>query len=51
MAQIPTLIPREVEIQRLKKIFIFFIVLASIALSVEVDNFIDGSLHQTSIRD
>ncbi len=51
MAQIPTLIPREVEIQRLKKIFIFFIVLASIALSVEVDNFIDGSLHQTSIRE
>ncbi len=51
MAQMPTLIPKEVEIQRLKKIFVFFVVLASVALSVEVDNFVDGSLHQTTIRD
>ena len=51
MAQMPTLIPREVEVQRLKKIFIFFIILASVALSVEIDNYIVGSLHQTSIRD
>ena len=51
MALIPSLIPKEVEIQRLRKIYVFFIVLASIALSVEVDNYVDGSLHQTSIRD
>src|SRR5690242_4707446 len=51
MALIPSLIPKEVEIQRLKKIYVFFIILASIALSVEVDNYVDGSLHQTSIRD
>jgi methane/ammonia monooxygenase subunit C len=51
MALIPSLIPKEVEIQRLRKLYVFFIVLASIALSVEIDNYVDGSLHQTSIRD
>ncbi len=51
MAQIPALIPKEVEVQRLKKIYIIVIVLGSIAVSVEVDNFIDASLHQTAIRD
>jgi methane/ammonia monooxygenase subunit C len=44
MAQMPALIPKEVEIQRLKKIYIMVIVLGSIAASVEVDNFVDGSL-------
>src|SRR5919198_869910 len=51
MAQMPSLVPKEVEIQRLKKIYIMVICLGSIAASVEVDNFVDGSLHQTSIRD
>src|ERR687897_822014 len=51
MAQMPALIPKEVEIQRLKKIYIMIIMLGSIAASVEVDNFVDGSLHQTAIRD
>src|SRR6185436_11520185 len=51
MAQMPTLIPKEVEIQRLKKIYIMVIMLGSIAASVEEDNFVDGSLHQTAIRD
>jgi len=51
MAQMPALIPKEVEIQRLKKIWMIIIALGSIAASVEVDNFVDGSLHQTSIRD
>nr|WP_226987206.1 hypothetical protein [Candidatus Nitrososphaera evergladensis] len=51
MALIPSLIPKEVEVQRLKKIYIMVIVLAQIALSVEIDNYVDGSLHQTSIRD
>ncbi|MGB6530722.1 MAG: ammonia monooxygenase, partial [Candidatus Nitrosopolaris sp.] len=36
MAQMPALIPKEVEIQRLK---------------IYMDNFVDGSLHQTAIRD
>ena len=49
MAQMPALIPKEVEIQRLKKIYIMVIMLGSIAASVEVDNFVDGSLHQTAI--
>ena len=44
MAQVPALIPKEVEIQRLKKIYIMVICLGSIAASVEVDNFVDGSL-------
>jgi methane/ammonia monooxygenase subunit C len=48
MAQMPALIPKEVEIQRLKKIYIMVIMLGSIAASVEVDNFVDGSLHQTT---
>ena len=47
MAQMPALIPKEVEIQRLKKIWLMVIALGSIAASVEVDNFVDGSLHQT----
>jgi methane/ammonia monooxygenase subunit C len=51
VAQMPALIPKEVEIQRLKKIYIMVIMLGSIAASVEVDNFVDGSLHQTAIRD
>src|SRR5690349_24211484 len=51
MAQMPALIPKEVEIHRLKKIWLIVIALGSIAASVEVDNFVDGSLHQTSIRD
>ena len=51
MAQMPALIPKEVEIQRLKKIYLMVIMLGSIAASVEVDNFVDGSLHQTAIRD
>ena len=38
MAQMPALIPKEVEIQRLKKIYIMVIMLGSIAASVEVDN-------------
>ena len=50
MAQMPALIPKEVEIQRLKKIYIMVIMLGSIAASVEVDNFVDGSLHQTAIE-
>jgi methane/ammonia monooxygenase subunit C len=41
----------EVEIQRLKKIWLIVIAMGSTAASVEVDNFVDGSLHQTSIRD
>ncbi|HXG06413.1 MAG TPA: hypothetical protein VNI77_03705 [Nitrososphaera sp.] len=45
------MIPKEIEIQRLKKVYIFVIVPGSIAASVEVDSFIDASLHQTAIRD
>ena len=47
MAQMPALIPKEVEIQRLKKIWLMVIALGSTVASVEVDNFVDGSLHQT----
>ncbi|MEO9309576.1 MAG: ammonia monooxygenase, partial [Nitrososphaera sp.] len=47
MAQMPALIPKEVEIQRLKKIWLIVIAMGSTAASVEVDNFVDGSLHQT----
>ena len=51
MAQMPALLPKEVEIQRLKKIWLVVIAMGSTAASVEVDNFVDGSIHQTSIRD
>jgi methane/ammonia monooxygenase subunit C len=34
-----------------ENIYIMVIMLGSIAASVEVDNFVDGSLHQTAIRD
>jgi len=46
MAQMPALIPKEVEIQRLKKLWLIIIAMGSTAASVEVDNFVDGSLHQ-----
>ena len=42
MAQMPALIPKEVEIQRLKKIWLIVIAMGSTAASVEVDNFVDG---------
>jgi len=42
----PALIPKEVEIQRLKKIWLIVIAMGSTAASVEVDNFVDGSLHR-----
>ena len=42
MAQMPALIPKEVEIQRLKKIWMIIIAMGSTAASVEVDNFVDG---------
>jgi methane/ammonia monooxygenase subunit C len=51
MAQILALIPKEVEIQRLKKIYLMLIILFSIAASAVVDIFVDGSIHQTYIRD
>ena len=47
----PALIPKEVEIQRLKKIWLIVIAMGSVAASVQIDNFVDGSLHQTAIRD
>ncbi|MEM4253028.1 MAG: ammonia monooxygenase, partial [Candidatus Nitrosotenuis sp.] len=43
MAQMPALLPKEVEIQRLKKIWLIVIAMGSTAASVEVDNFVDGS--------
>ena len=50
MAQMPALIPKEVEIHRLKKIWLIVISMGSTAASVEVDNFVDGSLHQTLLE-
>ena len=51
MAQMPALIPKEVEIQRLKKIYITVIVMVSVVASLEIGYFADNSLNQTIIRD
>jgi len=51
MALMPALIPKEVEILRLIMIWMIIIAMGSTAASVEVDNYVDGSLHQPSIRD
>src|SRR3989338_1815058 len=50
MAQMPALIPKEVEIQRLKKIWLIVIAMGSTGGLVEVEKFLYGSFQQASIR-
>jgi methane/ammonia monooxygenase subunit C len=51
MAQIPSLIPKELEVQRLKRIYILIIVMVSVMASSELGYVVDTSLNQTIIRD
>jgi methane/ammonia monooxygenase subunit C len=51
MAQIPSLIPKELEIQRLKRVYVLIVVMFSVAAASELAYFVDTSLNQTLIRD
>ncbi|AIF85171.1 Ammonia monooxygenase/methane monooxygenase, subunit C [Candidatus Nitrososphaera evergladensis SR1] len=51
MALIPSLIPKELEIQRLKRIYVMIIVMLSVTASADLGYFVDTSLNQTIIRD
>jgi methane/ammonia monooxygenase subunit C len=51
LVQVQSLIPREVEIQRLKKIYIMVILMYSLTLSAGIAYYVDTSLNQTIIRD
>ena len=51
MAQILSLIPKEIEIQRLKKLYIEIVLLFSLTLAAVIAYYMDTSLNQTTIRD
>lgn len=51
MAQIPSLIPKDLEIQRLKRIYIMVIAMISLVAAAELGYFMDTSVNQTIIRD
>lgn len=51
MAQIQLLVPKEIEIQRLKKLYIGIILMFSITLAAVIAYSIDISINQTIIRD
>ena len=51
MAQILSLIPKEIEIQRLKKLYIEIVLLFSLTLAAVIAYYMDISLNQTTIRD
>jgi methane/ammonia monooxygenase subunit C len=51
LVQVQSLIPKELEIQRLKKLYIEIIVMFSLALTAVIAYYMDTSLNQTTIRD
>lgn len=51
LVQVQSLIPREMEMQRLKKIYIAAIGMSSLTLAAIIAYYIDTSLNQTIIRD
>jgi methane/ammonia monooxygenase subunit C len=51
MTQIPSLIPKEIEIQRLKRVYMLRMVMFSVMASSELEYFVDTSVNQTIIRD
>ena len=51
LVQVQSLISREIEIQRLKKIYIMIILMYSLTLSAGITYYMDTSLNQTIIRD
>ena len=51
MVQVQSLIPKEIEIQRLKKLYIEIVLMFSLALAAVTAYCMDTSLNQTTIRD
>ena len=51
MAQVQSLIAKEIEIQRLKKLYVEIVLLFSLVLAAVIAYYMDTSLNQTTIRD
>src|ERR671938_432762 len=51
LTQVQSLIPKEIEVQRLKKLYIEIVLLFSLALAAVIAYYMDTSLNQTTIRD
>jgi methane/ammonia monooxygenase subunit C len=51
LVQVQSLIPREIEIQRLKKLYIGVVLMFSLTLAAVIAYDMDTSLNQTTIRD
>ena len=51
LTQLQSLIPKEIEIQRLKKLYVEIVLLFSLILAAVIAYYMDTSLNQTTIRD
>ena len=51
MVQVQSLIPKEIEIQRLKKLYVEIVLMLSLTLAAAIAYYMDTSLNQTTIRD
>jgi methane/ammonia monooxygenase subunit C len=51
LVQVQSLIPKEIEIQRLKKLYIEIVLMSSLTLAAVIAYYMDASLNQTTILD
>jgi methane/ammonia monooxygenase subunit C len=51
LVQVQSLIPKEIEIQRLKKLYVEIVLMFSLTLAAAIAYYMDTSLNQTTIRD
>jgi methane/ammonia monooxygenase subunit C len=51
LVQVQSLIPKEIEIQRLKKLYIEIVLMISLTLAAVIAYYMDTLLNQTTIRD
>jgi methane/ammonia monooxygenase subunit C len=51
LTQLQSLIPKEIEVQRLKKLYVEIVLLFSLTLAAIIVYYMDTSLNQTAIRD
>jgi methane/ammonia monooxygenase subunit C len=51
LVQVQSLIPKEIEIQRLKKLYVEIVLMFSLTLAAAIAYYMYTSLNQTTIRD
>jgi methane/ammonia monooxygenase subunit C len=51
LVQVQSLIPKEIEIQRLKKLYVEIVLMFSLTLAAVIAYYMDTALNQTTIRD